>query len=311
MRLRMGLPRRVLLDSAKVVRNVLADAAAHAMVALPPLERQFRAAGGYVGERSLIGALHRRTRDTLTTLLKRDARRYRRVEVGGVPMIMDVTEFTCHRLYFHGEVYEPATVKCLVDRLRPGGTFIDVGANHGYFSVLAAQIVGPGGRVVAFEPNPAVFDQLCDHVARNALTNVTAERLALADVDGPTELFLSACATNSGLSSIAPEADGFARGSFRRDRRIAVSAMTFDRWRTARGLDRIDLMKVDVEGAEAAVLRGMRQTLATMPPAAIICEVRGSTDQASAILAAHGYQGRNLDASESYRNVLYLRSTVR
>lgn len=148
------------VEYAKVARNIAADAVAHAVAALPPLERVLRAVGMHVHDRPLVEAFHRRTRDTLTDLLRHNGRRFRPVTVGGVQLTMDVTEFTCHRLYFHGEVYEPATVRCLVERLGPGKTFVDVGANHGYFTVLAARLVGPAGRVFAFEPNPPVFGQL-------------------------------------------------------------------------------------------------------------------------------------------------------
>jgi FkbM family methyltransferase len=294
---------------AKAARNVAADAVAHAVAALPPLERMFRAVGPHVHDRPLVEAFHRRTRDTLTDLWKRRGTPFRPVTVGGVTVTMDVTEFTCHRLYFHGETYEPATVRCLVERLRPGQTFVDAGANHGYFSVLAARLVGPAGRVFAFEPNPGVFEQLSQHVIRNGLTNVTTARLALADKEGSLELFVSACAQNSGLSSITPLSGAFASGSLDREKRLQVRATTFDRWREEHGLDRIDVMKIDVEGAELLVLRGMARTLVEAPPACIICESHGlggtNDDAARRLLVAEGYAPLDLDISETCRTALY------
>lgn len=303
------------MNVAKAARNVAADAVAHAVAAVPPLERVFRAVGPHVHDRPLVEAFHRRTRDTLTDLWKRRGRRFRPVEVGGVTLVMDVTEFTCHRLYFHGETYEPATVRCLVERLGPGYTFVDVGANHGYFSVLAARLVGPTGHVFAFEPNPAVFEQLAEHVECNGLTNVTAERKALAEREGTLELFVSACAANSGLSSITPGSQAFASGSLGRDRHVQVHATTFDRWRRARGVKRIDLLKIDVEGAEMLVLRGMAETLAEAPPAGIICESHGvggtNEDEARRMLVARGYDASDLDVGEIHRIALYTRRTTR
>jgi FkbM family methyltransferase len=300
---------------AKAARNVAADAVAHAVAALPPLERVFREVGTHVHDRPLVEAFHRRTRDTLTDLWKRRGTRFRPVTVGGVVVTMDVTEFTCHRLYFHGETYEPATITCLVEHLRPGQTFVDVGANHGYFTVVAARLVGPTGRVFAFEPNPPVFEQLSEHVARNRLTNVTTERTALASRDGALELFVSACAGNSGLSSITPGSHAFTSGSLDRDSRVQVRATTFDRWRQERGLDRIDLMKIDVEGAETLVLQGMTETLASAPPARIICESHGlgetGEDHARRLLLAQGYEAADLDADESHRIALFTRRPAR
>ena len=298
---------------AKAARNVAADAVAHAVAAVPPLERVFRAVGPHVHDRPLVEAFHRRTRDTLTDLWKRRGRRFRPVEVGGMTLVMDVTDFTCHRLYFHGETYEPATVRCLVERLGPGQTFVDVGANHGYFSVLAGRLVGPTGHVFAFEPNPSVFEQLSEHVACNRLTNVTTERLALAEREGLLELFVSACATNSGLSSISPQPRAFDHGSLERDRRVQVRATTLDCWLRGRNVPRIDLLKIDVEGAEPLVLRGMTETLVQAPPAGIICESSGAgdVDEAREMLLAHGYAPFALDVGETCRNTLYTKPSAR
>jgi len=303
------------LRYAKAARNVAADAVAHAVAALPFLEGPFRAVGPHVLHRPLAEAFHRRTRMTLADLWRRRGTRFRPVIVGGVTVMMDVTEFTCHGLYFHGQTYEPATVRCLVEHLGPGQTFVDVGANHGYFSVLAARLVGPAGRVFAFEPNPSVFEQLAEHVACNGLTNVTTERKALAEREGTLELFVSACAANSGLSSITPGSQAFASGSLDRDRHVQVHVTTFDRWRRARAVERIDLLKIDVEGAEMLVLRGMVETLAEAPPTGIICESHGvggtNEDEASRMIVAQGYDASDLDVGETHRIALYTKRATR
>ena len=293
----------------KTARNITADAIAHTVVAFPPLERALRAAGRHVQNLPIVESLHRRTRDTLTDLIRQEGNRFRHVEVAGVRMIMDVTDFTCHRLYFHGEVYEPLTVRCVVDCLRPGSTFVDVGANHGYFTVLAARLVGPSGRVIAFEPNPPVFAQLREHLTRNSLTNVTPEPLALSDTGGSLTFFVSTCLTNSGLSSSVPEESAFERGALDSNRTIQVSATTFDEWSRTRDVGRIDLMKIDVEGAEPSVLRGMDETLSKAPPNGIICEVRPGLEggEIGDLLSRHGYSARVLDESASYRNLFYRR----
>ncbi len=132
--------------------------------------------------------------------------RLRRVRTEGGPLIFNVTEFTVAPLHFGGPLYEPRTARCLRDRLPPGGVFVDVGANHGYFTVMAASLLGPAGRVYAFEPNPAVVRQLEHHLQINGLSpRVTILPLALTDrQEAGVPLFVSLSPGNSGLSSLNP-----------------------------------------------------------------------------------------------------------
>ena len=84
----------------------------------------------------------------------------RDVVLGGVPLRLDVGEWTTTGYYFANVPYEPATVRYLASHLAAGDVFVDVGANSGYFTMIAAGLVGSSGRVVAFEPNPEVRGRL-------------------------------------------------------------------------------------------------------------------------------------------------------
>ena len=293
---------------AKTARNVAADAVAHAVAALPFLERPFRAVGPHVRHRPLVEAFHRRTRMTLADLWKRQGTRFRPVIVGGVTIKMDVTDFTCHGLYFHGVTYEPATVQCLVDRLRPGQTFVDVGANHGYFSVLAARLVGPAGPGVRVRAEPVGLRAALG--TRRVQRPVQCrDRARGARRAGGTARAVRVCLRGKQRTLVhRARLASFASGSLDRDRHVQVHATTFDRWRRSRGVERIDLLKIDVEGAEMLVLRGMADTLAEAAPAGIICESHGvggaHEDEARRLLVAHGYDASDLDVGEANRTAL-------
>jgi FkbM family methyltransferase len=105
-------------------------------------------------------------------------------------------------LHFYGEPYEPGLSRALRDRLAPGDVFLDIGANIGYFSVLAGRIVGPAGRVVSFEPHPEARSVLQQAVAANDLAGIIEiVPAAVADRTGVVPLFLTA---DSVLSTTDP-----------------------------------------------------------------------------------------------------------
>jgi FkbM family methyltransferase len=147
------------------------------------------------------------------------------------------------------DVWEPDLTTFIVERLRDGDGFIDVGANIGYFSALAARRVGPKGRVVAVEASPAVFGSLTETVCANDRTEtvrcvnkaVAAERGALEVFAGPDH--------NIGLTTTVPSRGFQPQGVV--EALPLDDLLTMDEMRTAR------LVKIDVEGAEPEVLLGM------------------------------------------------------
>jgi len=135
--------------------------------------------------------------------------------------------------------------------LRPGDSVLDVGANMGVYTVLAARLVGPAGSVHAFEASPAILPQLAANVRLNRLTNVRIHANAVADRCGG-RAFSLATPENTGLSSLRPLAERTA--GVTDVAAIALDSLLDD-------LPPIRLAKLDVEGAEFLALQGMRELI--------------------------------------------------
>jgi FkbM family methyltransferase len=248
-----------------------------------------------------LHTLFREATDRLTVRLVRTQRQRRRVRIGSVAPLFDVSSFTVKGQYFSHVPYEPGATAAVLSFLKPGAVFVDIGANTGYFTILAALQVGPLGRVVAFEPNPVVSQQLKEQVEQNAVSDrVTVGGVAIADRDEDGVRFYVSCLPeNDGISSLTPEAETLKQGGLRPDSTIRVNVRTFDSWLNSAEAARlksstIDLIKIDVEGAEARVLKGMSGVLMDRPPVRIICETRHDSD-ACRFLIERGYRMSMLD----------------
>lgn len=198
---------------------------------------------------------------TLVTLLFPLARavlggRRRTYRVHGRRMRLDVGESRMMLLRALG-LYELRKVGEIRRRLGAGGVFVDVGANQGDFALLAAGLVGPGGRVLAFEPEPGNAAAIRSNIALNGLTNVELREAALSDRVGTATLHRSAV---SGWHSLRPDLPDRDRDATT----VAVQALD------DLGLPRLDLLKIDVEGAEAAVIAGARDTLYRHRPVVLL-----------------------------------------
>jgi len=280
----------------KAVRNAAASAGAWTLYHVPALEAPYAHAAHAARRLPAVHTLFRETTDRLVDRLSRAHAADRRVRIGSVEPLFDVSSFTVKGRYFAHVPYEPGATRVVLEALTPGDTFVDIGANSGYFTVLAALRVGPNGRVFAFEPHAAVRRQLEHHVAINGVSDrVSISDLAIADVDNDEgQLFISCWPENDGISSLTPSEETIARGGLRADRSVPVRVRTFDTWLSSHNPTRIDLVKIDVEGAETRVLAGMTQTFAKVRPRRIICETpRGS--EAVKLLGSRGYAVSTLD----------------
>lgn len=157
--------------------------------------------------------------------------------------------------------------------LAPGAVFLDVGANIGLFALRAAILVGPSGRVIAVEPAEVSADRLERNLALNAMTHVTVVRAALSDREGEAELRHVELGNDPQAWSIIPEAGGAGAEK--------VRTTTLDALAEAQGLTRLDLVKLDVEGAEPMIVAGGRATLTRFRPT-IIFEVNSPPSLARA-----------------------------
>ena len=171
--------------------------------------------------------------------------------------------------------YEVAETRFCERYLQPGMTALDAGAHIGLYTLLFARLVGPAGRVYAFEPAPANHRRLVENLALNAAENVVVEQAALYREAGRVTLHLFPERLGSWHSLGEPSlADpSFPYATIAPSEAVEVDAITLDEYTAERGIERIDLLKVDVEGAEADVLAGGRTTLAAGAVAAVLFEV--------------------------------------
>ncbi len=225
----------------------------------------------------------------------------------GVRMLVDVRDWT-GLTYIEPAAVEPVTTAYLLDRLRPGDVFADIGANVGVMGLQAAARVGPTGAVWCFEPNPRLV-RLIDESARvNGFDGrVRAAAVALAESDDPARPFyLSQNPANSGLSSLMPSDAHLSVG--RMGDPVTVRATTFDTFAAEHRIDRLDGVKIDVEGAEELVVRGMTESLARLRPRFLVVETATNSPAASR-LRALGYHSRELEpvSNEGFGNVAFER----
>jgi len=171
----------------------------------------------------------------------------------GFHMAVNLQEQLARDIFFHG-IYEPVTAAVIDHLLHPGDVFFDVGANQGQFSLLAAKKVGSGGAVYSFEPNGAVRRLLDQSIKLNGFRNVHVEDAACMAKDGTCVLQLEASTGNAfgGAKTVerTSESDG-----------QTVRGISLDEYVAEKGIDRIDLIKMDIEGGEAGALMGMEGML--------------------------------------------------
>lgn len=207
-------------------------------------------------------------------------------------------------------VWEPHMTRWLRGRLGAGDTFIDVGANIGYFAVLGSRLVGAKGRVVAIEASPAFHDRVLQHVRLNGCDNVRAVNAAVSD-SHKTLTFVLASSNNMGANSIVPY-DGPAESSFEMAARPLPEILDGDELASAR------VIKIDVEGAEGGVIRGLAPALDRLRPDVEIAvevtpdrmvQLGDSIDELMETMALHGFHTYRLPTD--YRPENYPRALRR
>jgi len=156
------------------------------------------------------------------------------------------------------KTHEPLTTKLLKKELKKGMICLDIGANIGYYALLERKIVGSEGRVIAVEPSPLNFSYLKKNLRQNGFNDVEAFKFALSDSNGQV-LFL--IAMNSNWSRVVDVKDPSLEGAI-----INVPARSLDSFMTQYHLDKLDFLRMDVEGHEIKIFNGGRRTIENFRP---------------------------------------------
>ena len=184
----------------------------------------------------------------------------------GFYMLLMPSEHIQQQLFWYGH-YEKTLGDLVKKILKPGDVFLDIGANIGYFSLLAAN-KEPTSKIFSFEPVKSLFQKLEENISVNNTRNIAAVNAAIGDTNEQKELFISA-SDNLGMSSFQPPENYSGR-------KENVKVISIDSWFKTAGLSRVDLIKLDIEGSELAALKGMREVLQNFKPA-VIAEVNPET----------------------------------
>jgi FkbM family methyltransferase len=192
-------------------------------------------------------------------------------------------------IYAFREYYEPE-LAYLETVLSPGKVFIDVGANFGVYTLVASKLVGEAGQVIAFEPTAQSFITLQKNIALNHSANVRAFQIALAQRKEKAWLY----------HGLDPVGNSLGMDPLRGGKGEEVQTEALDNVLVEKGIDRVDVIKIDVEGAEELVLRGATKSLTAYNPVVIF---EFNPDYA-ARLGLSPYGARDLLESLSYEFIV-------
>lgn len=170
------------------------------------------------------------------------------------------------------QLYEAETSRLLATILRPGDTFLDVGSHVGYFSMLAASIVGEQGTVVAFEPDSRNFRQLETHIEINGFQNVAPINAAVGETTGQVEFHFNS--DNDGGHALWDVGEHpFNEQSRTRPTKRTIDMVSLDAILSGIDIPAPRAIKIDTEGAEHSVLKGALQTLTNTPVDYVVAEI--------------------------------------
>ena len=234
------------------------------------------------------------------------------MRVGGAPVSFtcDLRDSIAREVCYTGR-YEPQETALVSAILEPGMKFVDVGANWGYFTLVASHLVGARGRVLALEPDLRLFEMLNENIERNRLPNVAALQVAATAQREMVHLEpFDAEAGNFGLSRLRVEAQNMSNTIDVQGESLAVLLIQ-------QGFERVGLLKMDIEGAESIAMRGLEPALAVGRIDRILLELHpdlmrefgGTVDDLVSLLTKAGYRGWCVDHSpEASRRAAYARA---
>jgi FkbM family methyltransferase len=187
--------------------------------------------------------------------------------------------------------YEQDKVRLFVQLTSPNDVVYDLGANAGYYTLVAARLIGPSGRVIAFEPVPRNLWYLRRHLKLNHVSNAT--------------LVPAAASATTGMAWFNPEGDS-SMGHLSTEGTLQVPTVAIDELVGRANIEAPNVMKIDVEGAESELLRGAQRTLEQHRPVILLATHGDNVARACiALLKDLGYdiqsiQDRPIDASDEF-----------
>jgi FkbM family methyltransferase len=182
----------------------------------------------------------------------------RKARYKGIQFELDLLDHTQRHINFRD--FDPLETRFLKKAVKPGWVAVDVGANIGYYSLLFSKLVGPMGKVYAFEPSSVIWEKLSRTIALNSPTNLHALKLALSDSSGKVSLVTGPLGNlgKTHLGSMGTQCSDF------------VDQVTLDSFAEQNALSRLDVMKVDIEGCEERLLVGGTKTIQRFKPVLLI-----------------------------------------
>jgi FkbM family methyltransferase len=227
------------------------------------------------------------------------------VKIGNYKLKFDLTDGIQHAISVNG--FEPEETGWVYKYLRPGDTFVDVGANCGYYSFIASGIVGETGSVYAFEPDPKPLEIFIFNRDKNKIRNICVSSFGLGEKEDYLDLLIPNPNEHLNNSTFIP--GHHSPGSVRK-----THVVTLDRYAKEYDINRINFIKIDIEGMEPAVIRGMHQLLTEKRVDYILVELHDkalipagtSAIELDSLIRGYGFVEINRKVyDEFYRDVLY------
>lgn len=185
-------------------------------------------------------------------------------KIGSYQVDLNFSDQVQRQIYFG--LYDIDGINMTKRLLRPGDVFFDIGANVGYYSLIASQLVGATGQVHAFEPIPENILSIQKSISDNSIANINLNQVAVADKKSSMDIYIGDDTIgNSGWASFVK--------STRRIHSLKVDVVSIDDYVRANGIDRVRLVKIDIEGAELDALKGMKNICSDVSAPNMICEI--------------------------------------
>lgn len=194
--------------------------------------------------------------------------------------------YHCYQPWMALGLYEPEVAQLIYHSLKPGDVFYDIGANAGYFTLIAAKAVGSTGKVIAFDPVPKNVETVNEQIKLNKLQDrASIEPLAISNFNGPVELLIPSRNANAHLADVEAPHVANSGGTI-----VDVTCVSLDHYISQH--IRPTLIKMDIEGAEVKALKGATQLLAGLNPPIFLITAHSTAlaRQVKDILIQSGYK---------------------